>query len=555
MHPDCELALRAGEDARAAALRLGRAHEKFVSLHRMPSFVRSVVAGSWERSVAAGASQDGRRLPPIRMGADELEDYRSRHPLAAALPVFRELLGERASDDEHIFAVTDAAGILLWVQGHAGTLDRAGRMNFAEGAEWSETEAGTNAPGTALAIRRPVQIFAGEHYNTAVHPWSCSAVPIRDPDSGRVLGTVDITGSANIASPYALALVRATARAAEAELAIRVAAADEQARREYANRRVPERSVVALVSPGGRLLAATPAGRDCFAADAADAADFADVADVADAGALFSGTEGRRLVAEAVGPAGHLMVHFSGPARPRAAVGEMRLTALGRDCALVEVDGRTLRLRPRHSEIMVILALAVKGRGEVGGGLSGPRLAVELSEAEVHPVTLRAEMSRLRTLLGDGVLGSQPYALRRPVTSDFASILDLLAEGRVGAAVSAYPGPLLPDSEAPAIVDYRATLEQQLRAEVLASDDAIVLRRWVSAAWGADDAAAWRALARQLAGRPTEAVGRSPPGQRPRLTPRCDDNHEDSAVLVPVIAAGCNGRATPPSLASELAAR
>jgi len=89
MHPDCELALRAGEDARAAALRLGRAHEKFVSLHSMPSFVRSVVAGSWERCVAAGASQDGRRLPPIRMDADELDDYRSRHPLAAALPVFR----------------------------------------------------------------------------------------------------------------------------------------------------------------------------------------------------------------------------------------------------------------------------------------------------------------------------------------------------------------------------------------------------------------------------------------------------------------------------------
>jgi len=103
-------------------------------------------------------------------------------------------------------------------------------------------------------------------------------------------------------------------------------------------------------------------------------------------------------------------------------------------------------------------------------------------------------------LLGDGLLGSQPYALRRPVTSDFATVLDMLAEGRVGEAVAAYPGPLLPDSEAPAIVDYRTMLEQQLRAEVLASGDAILLRRWVSAAWGADDAAAWQALATQLPG-------------------------------------------------------
>jgi hypothetical protein len=109
-------------------------------------------------------------------------------------------------------------------------------------------------------------------------------------------------------------------------------------------------------------------------------------------------------------------------------------------------------------------------------------------------------MSRLRTLLGGSLLGSQPYALRRPVGSDFASVLDLLAEGRVGEAVAAYPGPLLPDSEAPAIVDYRAMLEQQLRAEVLASGDTVLLRRWVNAAWGAGDGTAWQALARQLPG-------------------------------------------------------
>lgn len=467
MHPDHEFALRAGEDARTVALRLGRAHEKFVSSHSMPYFVRSVVAGSWERCVASGASPDGRHLPPIRMDAEELDDYRSRHPLAAVLPVFRELLGERASNDQHMFAVTDAAGILLWVQGHAGTLDRAAQMNFAEGADWSEAQAGTNALGTALAVRRPVQIFAGEHYNTVVHPWSCSAVPIRDPDGGQVLGVIDITGGADIASPYALALVRASARAAEAELAIRMAAADHRARQEFADRCLPEQSAVALISPGGRLLAATPD--------------------------LPGAMAGHPLVCEAVGPAGHRIVRLSGAAWPHAVVTEVRLTALGRDCALVEIDGRTLRLRPRHSEIVVILALAA-------GGLSGPRLAVELSEMEVHPVTLRAEMSRLRTLLGGGLLGSHPYALRRPVMSDFATVLDLLADGRVGEAVAAYPGPLLPGSAAPAIADYRTTLEQQLRAEVLASGDAVLLRRWVNAPWGADDAAAWQTLAGQLPG-------------------------------------------------------
>src|SRR5205085_5022120 len=108
-------------------------------------------------------------------------------------------------------------GTLLWVRGRADALDRAERMNFAEGAGWAESSAGTNAPGTALVVGQPVQIFSAEHYNEVVHPWSCSAAPIRDPDSGRILGVVDITGDEGAASPYTLALVRATAMSAAAE--------------------------------------------------------------------------------------------------------------------------------------------------------------------------------------------------------------------------------------------------------------------------------------------------------------------------------------------------
>lgn len=91
-------------------------------------------------------------------------------------------------------------------------------MNFVEGAVWSEARAGTNAPGTALIVGRPVQVFAAEHYNEVVHPWSCAAAPIRAPGTGRILGVVDITGGEGVASRHALALVRATALAAEAEL-------------------------------------------------------------------------------------------------------------------------------------------------------------------------------------------------------------------------------------------------------------------------------------------------------------------------------------------------
>ncbi|WP_211265597.1 hypothetical protein [Actinacidiphila oryziradicis] len=159
---------------------------------------------------------------------------------------------------------------------------------------------------------------------------------------------------------------------------------------------------------------------------------------------------------------------------------------------MLEAHGQVYRLSPRHSEIVVALALAACGT-------TGDRLAVDLSEQELHPSTVRVEMTRLRAVLA-ALLGSRPYALLRPVRSDFGTVRDLLAEGRVAEALALYTGPLLPCSQAPAVVEHRRALEQQLRGAVLASGDPVLLRHWVDAAWGAEDVPAWQALADRLPG-------------------------------------------------------
>ncbi len=92
-------------------------------------------------------------------------------------------------------------------------------LNFVEGAAWDERAAGTNAPGTAIALNRPVQIAAAEHFCEVVQPWTCSAAPIRDPHTRDVLGFVDVTGGDQLGTPVSLSLVRAIALAAEGELA------------------------------------------------------------------------------------------------------------------------------------------------------------------------------------------------------------------------------------------------------------------------------------------------------------------------------------------------
>ena len=397
------VALEPGADPAERVRILRRAHQTFTEAGTVPVPVRAVVADSWRRSARAGVGPDG--TANVELSDGDLGAYRSEHPLARVMPLFRELMGTFAADGEHLLAVCDAHGRLLWVEGHAATRRLAGRMNFVPGARWAESAVGTNAPGTAVALDRPVQVFAAEHFIRRVQPWTCAAAPVHDPRTGRVLGAVDITGGNGLAHPHSLGFVQAVARAAESHLA---------------------------------LLA---------------------------------------------------------PESPEA--GTLELTALGRDEARLATGGRAIRLSRRHSEILVLLARHPEG-------LTGDELLCALYEDEsVTPVTLRAELARLRGVLGPGLLASRPYRLTAPLESDVAVVERRLTAGAVTAAVSAYTGPLLPASQAPAVVRLRRLLADGLRAALIAGRDPDLLADWAHTPWGEDDVEVWRALA---AARPSAAA-------------------------------------------------
>ena len=211
------LAMPPGTDASTLTRYLHQAHDDFVQTGQIDRALRRVVVDSWRRSVGSGLDPEYSR-PQIRLNAAQLAEIRATHPLAAAMPIIRRLLVDSAAEAGLLVAVSDAAGQLLWVEGDRGLRTRAEGMHFMPGADWSEASAGTNAPGTALALGRPVQIVGAEHLVRPVTPWSCSAAPIREPDTGAVLGVLDITGGTEVATPQTMALVRATAAAVEAEL-------------------------------------------------------------------------------------------------------------------------------------------------------------------------------------------------------------------------------------------------------------------------------------------------------------------------------------------------
>lgn len=199
-------------------------HGLFVDGQMLPSeldrmALRSVVADSWRRSLAKGVDPD--RQGPTSVPNNVVEPLRLAHPLSHAMPVIRRLLVDDAAGHGIVVAVADATGTLLWVEGDRRACRKAEAMNFVPGADWSERSAGTNAPGTALAVNGEVQIRRSEHFSRVAQPWSCTAAPVHDPGTGAPLGAIDLTGNAEVVTPQTLALVRATAVAVEKFLAMR----------------------------------------------------------------------------------------------------------------------------------------------------------------------------------------------------------------------------------------------------------------------------------------------------------------------------------------------
>jgi hypothetical protein len=314
--------------------------------------------------------------------------------------VIRELMVREAEQAGVIVAVSDAAGRLLWVEGHRGLRGRAERMNFLPGTSWTERDAGTNAPGTALALDREVQIFRSEHLARPVTPWSCTAAPVHDPDTGSLLGVLDVTGGDDVVGPTSLALVRATVRAVESELQL------------------------------NRLARPAP----------------------------------RRAESKS----------------------HPRLQVLGKPQAEWRTGCRYQRLSLRHSEMLVLLAQAPDG-------LRGDELEAGLSDDPLAPVTVRAELSRLRQALLPYTISTRPYRLEFELDSDLGRLCRALRERDHRTAVDLYGGPLLPRSEAPAVVELRDRLHVQLRSLLLSIGDPDSLLRFADTCFGRDDLALWQA--------------------------------------------------------------
>lgn len=432
------------------AAALARTRETVLSREPSAEPPREVVSESWQRSLAAHVDPE-RGRPWHAYEPREVDELRAGHPLSPVLPLLRDTLVAIADQAHHMMIVTDAQGHILWREGERDVLRRAERVELVEGTRWSEESIGTNAMGTALAADSPVQIHSAEHLVRTYHQWTCAAAPIHDPDTGETIGAVDVTGPLETFHPTTMSLVVAAARLAENHLSSRMALRDEVLRaRNLAHLSGLGDAPGALLSPRGRVLAAQPLGW---------IGDRVALPHEGDRVLLGEDTE---AILEPLAEGYLLRVVRPGGRRWAA----LTLPFLGAQRPVVRLDGRAVRLSLRHAELLTLLALHPEG-------LTADRLATGLYGDAGNPVTVRAEMHRLRCHLDEGVIRTQPYRLHAGVDADFLDVREALRTGRIrdAAEVSAR-GPLLPTSEAPGVRDEREHLGASVRAAVVRCGDA-----------------------------------------------------------------------------------
>jgi PAS domain S-box-containing protein len=105
-----------------------------------------------------------------------------------------------------LFMLSDERGFILDVIGDSDALENASKYNLIEGAGWAEEKVGTNGIGTALQMKKPIQVSGAEHYCQQNHFWTCSASPIFD-SRGQITGVLQISGPSFKNHTHTLGLV------------------------------------------------------------------------------------------------------------------------------------------------------------------------------------------------------------------------------------------------------------------------------------------------------------------------------------------------------------
>ena len=178
--------------------------EDFLSTGNLLSWTpRPLILDSWLRCRTLRVNPSWRCAPLAVARETQLAQLREENAALrqAALPVIEHMAGFLA-DSGYVVVLSNAQGYLLDVVGDRAIRRRLEHIDFIPGGNWSESAAGTNAIGTALADGHVVQLMAAEHYCDGWQDLTCTASPIRHPLTNKIIGILDVTGNYRLIRPF-----------------------------------------------------------------------------------------------------------------------------------------------------------------------------------------------------------------------------------------------------------------------------------------------------------------------------------------------------------------
>jgi hypothetical protein len=166
---------------------------------------RPRVRASWARSERYGVSPEA--VEPVFSGA-QLTDSLFYE---CGAEVLGRLHGTLVNEPVGLM-ITDAEGLVLGRWAGDQDINRSlDRVHLAPGFYFGERTAGTNGLALALADRVPSLVRGGEHFVAPLRRYTCAAVPVLDPRTGVLVGSINMTTWSDAASDLLLALAQSAA--------------------------------------------------------------------------------------------------------------------------------------------------------------------------------------------------------------------------------------------------------------------------------------------------------------------------------------------------------
>ncbi|NLX91652.1 MAG: sigma 54-interacting transcriptional regulator [Firmicutes bacterium] len=192
---------------------LRKAWDLFISTGEISSNIRPIIANSWVRCRKMSINPYLKVEEKVSQAKLQDEIEKHRNLLEVSLPIIKNLY-DFVQGSGFLISLATEKGIVIEIRGDTEILKKS---KLCRGNILTENSVGTNSIGLCLINKKPVQVFAAEHFRKSFHEWTCSSAPIFD-ENKNLLGILNMNGDYEKVHLHTLGMVVGGAKAIENSL-------------------------------------------------------------------------------------------------------------------------------------------------------------------------------------------------------------------------------------------------------------------------------------------------------------------------------------------------